>query len=307
MPPSRATACTFVVVLGLAGALATACNSILGNESATFTAAGDASAPVDASPPDSPVISDAADASDGAMVWDASACPSAKGPAMVNVANLFCIDRTEVTIAQYDQFVAAGKPPGSLGEPMPACGFNKSYAPGGQNYDPGLPMSYPVTYVNWCDAFAFCAWAGKRLCGAVGGGADGGATTAAAFATLQNEHYFACSAGGARPYPYGSTYSTTACNGNMNHDMGMPAAELPAGVLATCQGGFSGLFDMVGNVEEWQNGCIASGDAGAGPGDSCLHGTGSFDHGMAACGYVDQDDRNYQYEDVGIRCCASLP
>jgi sulfatase modifying factor 1 len=308
MQPSRATACTLALGLGLFAVLAPACNSILGNENASFFPEADASAVIDASPPDSPTVFDAGTYSGGlAMAGDAAACPSGKGPDMVNVANLFCIDSTEVTVAEYDRFLAAGITPGSMGEPMPACGFNKAYAPSGENYDPGTPMTYPVTYVNWCDAFAFCAWSGKRLCGAVAGGADGGGTTTAAFATLQNEHYYACSAGGTRMYPYGSTYSKTTCNGSMNHGTGMSAAELPAGVLGTCVGGFMGLFDMVGNVEEWQNGCIITGDAGAGPGDTCLHGTGSFAHGTAACGYVDQDDRDYQYGDVGIRCCASMP
>jgi len=299
MQPSRATACTLVAALGPIAALAPACNSILGNDSAEVVPV-DASTSLDAGTPDSPVVSDAPDASDAAMVWDASACPSGKGPVMVNVANLFCIDSTEVTIAQYSQFLTAGKTPGSLGEPMPACAFNKSYTPNGQGYDPGLPITYPVTYVDWCDAFAFCAWSGKRLCGAVGGTADGGATTPAAFATLQNEHYYACSAGGTRMYPYGDTYSATACNGIMPMKVGV---AVPAGILATCEGGFTGLFDMVGNVEEWQNGCAASG----GPTDMCLHGTGSFDYGTPACGYVDQDERNFQHGDVGIRCCASLP
>jgi formylglycine-generating enzyme required for sulfatase activity len=217
---------------------------------------------------------------------------------MVNVGNLFCIDSTEVTVGQYNRFLTAGLTPGSMGEPMPACGFNKSYAPSGQGYDPGTPINYPVTYVNWCDAFAFCAWSGKRLCGVMGGGA----TTATTFATLQNEHYYACSAGGTRMYPYGNTYSLTACNGIMANMGG----ALPASALTTCEGGFSGLFEMVGNVEEWQDGC-AGGGGPMGPMDMCLHGTGSFDYGTPACGYLDQDARNYQFGDVGIRCCASLP
>jgi formylglycine-generating enzyme required for sulfatase activity len=300
MQPSRATACT-IALLVTAAAPAAACNSILGNENASVVlGTADAAAPVDAGPPDSPTPFDAAaqaeaEAGNAAMTGDAAACPSGKGPAMVNVADLFCIDGTEVTIAQYNQFLTAGLNPGTLGEPMPACGFNKSFAPGGPAYDPGLPITYPVTGVNWCEAFAFCAWSGKRLCGAMGGG---GPVTSATFATLQNEHYYACSAGGARMYPYGVTYSSTACNGNKPNNPG----ALPAGALTTCEGGFTGLFDMVGNVEEWQNGCVGGGTSM----DMCLHGTGSFDYGTPACGYVDQNPRDYQFDDVGIRCCANL-
>jgi formylglycine-generating enzyme required for sulfatase activity len=299
MQPPPATACTraLLVAVSVVAVLAPGCNSILGNESASVVPpsadaavidAGlrpEAAAPVDASSSDS-------DAPEASLVGDAGACPQGKGPDMVNVANLFCIDGTEVTIAQYARFLALGLSPGSQKEPAPACSFNASYAPGGTGYDPAAPGSDPVAYVNWCDAFAYCAWAGKRLCGQLGGGA----TTESTFATLENEH-IACSASGTRTYPYGNTFSMTACNGNAPS-----GAVLPAGKLSTCEGGFPGLFDMVGNVEEWQDGCATN----AGPMDSCAHGTGSFEHGVPACAYYDDDARSYQFADVGIRCCASL-
>ena len=299
MQPSRATACT-LVLLGVVAGLGAACNTILGNENASVLTTADAAAPIDAGPPDAPRVDATADAggdadADVVMVGDAAACPSGKGPTMVNVASLFCIDSTEVTVDEYARFLTAAKAPGSLGEPMPACGFNKTYAPSGPGYNPAAPGALPATYVNWCDAFAYCAWAGKRLCGTMGGGA----VTPASFATPQNEHYYACSAAGMLTYPYGNTFSKTACNGDTSGKGG----AVNAGALTTCVGGFPGLFDMVGNVEEWQDGCATN----AGPMDACLHGTGSFAHGTPACGYVDQNPRNWQYYDIGIRCCATLP
>jgi hypothetical protein len=30
--------------------------------------------------------------------------------------------------------------------------------------------NFPITNVDWCDAYAYCAGIGKRLCGKIGGG-----------------------------------------------------------------------------------------------------------------------------------------
>src|SRR5260370_40886093 len=32
------------------------------------------------------------------------------------------------------------------------------------------PGTWPRTSVDWCDALAYCTWAGKHLCGKIGGG-----------------------------------------------------------------------------------------------------------------------------------------
>jgi formylglycine-generating enzyme required for sulfatase activity len=252
-------------------------------------AADDAPANVmDATAPssDGPVV-----ASDGSM--PVPPCPSGRGPSMVRVGG-FCIDSTEVTNGQYNEFLLAGAP--ASGQPS-ECAWNTTYLPGGNWTFVPLQSALPIANVDWCDAYAFCAWAGKRLCGKVGGGA----AAFSQFASPDNEHYAACSAMGTRIYPYGNTFDSAACNG-VDHG---GSRTLPAGSLPGCEGGVAGLFDMSGNVEEWQNAC--NGHTGAG--DACLNGTGAFDYGTdptgTRCDFADNDVRSGQFPDVGIRCCAT--
>jgi formylglycine-generating enzyme len=222
-------------------------------------------------------------------------CPEGRGPTMV-VVDGFCIDSTEVTSTEYNDFLLAG--PAVSGQPS-VCSWNSSYLPGNGWVFSATEATLPIANVNWCDAFAFCKWAGKRLCGEVGGGE----ASFDDFSNPANEHYAACSNAATRIYPYGNTFDSAACNGvdmNTGH-------VVPVGSLAGCQGGVPGLFDMSGNVEEWQNACNGS----TGQSDQCLDGTGAFDYGDpptgTRCDFADSDARNGEFPDVGFRCCASLP
>jgi formylglycine-generating enzyme required for sulfatase activity len=66
----------------------------------------------------------------------------------------FWIDRTEVTNRQYQRCVNGGacSPPRSSGS------YTRDSYYGNPAFD-----DYPVIYVNWNQADAYCAWAGKRL------------------------------------------------------------------------------------------------------------------------------------------------
>jgi hypothetical protein len=137
----------------------------------------------DASPKGDAASSDVADALAGdAGPGDADAtpftpttpCPTTGG-AMINVGT-HCIDSTEVTNTAYEAFVATI--PGDAGavdaSTQPSfCSWNTDLNHIDTFYDRTAPTygQLPVNGVDWCDAYAFCRWAGKRLCG----GRDGGA------------------------------------------------------------------------------------------------------------------------------------
>jgi formylglycine-generating enzyme required for sulfatase activity len=66
----------------------------------------------------------------------------------------FWIDQTIVTNAMYQKCVQAGKC---------AAPSDKSSATRSNYYDNAKFGSYPVIYVSWDDAQAYCAWAGRSL------------------------------------------------------------------------------------------------------------------------------------------------
>ena len=114
-----------------------------------------------------------------------------------------CIDATEVTNVMYGAFLAA-KPSAAL-QPA-ACAWNVDYTPSG---GPPASDTRPVVGVDWCDAWLYCAWSGKRLCGHVG---DGGNNPTDAFANASmSEWYGVCTNGGASAFAYGDTFDGAKC------------------------------------------------------------------------------------------------
>jgi formylglycine-generating enzyme required for sulfatase activity len=199
-----------------------------------------------------------------------------------------CIDSTEVTRAEYKAFLDTNPP--TIGQP-PRCAWNTTFVPtSGWPPDAGSD-DLPVVWVDFCDATAFCKWAGKELCGLM----DGGALPANAFLNPTSEWYFACTHNGDHTYPYGAMLDPTACNGP---DGG---ALAPVGSFKKCEGGYPGLFDMAGNAQEWFNGCTT---ADAATDDDCLLGGGSYQV-PPSCDTAYTAHRAYTFKDLGFRCCAS--
>lgn len=235
-------------------------------------------------------------------------CPTGtKGPVMVRVgsaANSFCIDSTEITVAQYREFTTA-KGNDTSGQP-PQCAWNTDYAAGLGGAD-----DIPIAGIDWCDAYAYCKWAGKRLCGKQQNDKFVGPVTAGNDLGDFNTHEWllACTASGQYLYPYGAIHGPTKCNTGEN-DAGK---TLPVKSKPECVGGYPGIYDMVGNLWEWYDGPCLPPDAGPDAADGgpakheCYVKGGAFlTSGTNINCRVDGRgaSRDRRGQEIGIRCCA---
>lgn len=269
---------------------------VVAEHPARGTTQGDAGAP-DAGDEDA-LDGGRADAGSGAAYRGACRADRS-GPVLVEVpapagatVDSYCVDATEVTNAHYREFLRAHRP---LTTTSAECAWNRTYAPDSVEdcaglYDPAARADFPVVCVDWCDARAYCAWAGKRLCGRIGGGENAYDDWADAD---KDEWMNACSAGGTTDFPYGGTFDP-ACEAR--------SASAPVGTNAACEGGYPGLHDLSGNVDEWEDSCT-SGDFDV----QCRTRGGNF--------YAEQDGlmckgngshyREGTSSTLGFRCCAS--
>jgi sulfatase modifying factor 1 len=200
----------------------------------------------------------------------------------------WCVDTTEVTVRQYAEFLASA--PSPTNQP-PACitwniSFDRTCGSGGEATD----ADDPANCVDWCDANAYCKWAGKRLCGKPGGGQ---VDWSAFGAPNTSEWSWTCTDGGKHPYVYGDLAASGMCvagAADVAHVMSFPRCVVAAGI-----------FDMNGNVAEWENSC----DGNLGGSDSCRRRGGDFGDTAdeAQCYDDSQRRRDARETATGFRCC----
>ncbi|MBX3188284.1 MAG: SUMF1/EgtB/PvdO family nonheme iron enzyme [Labilithrix sp.] len=234
--------------------------------------------------------------------------PNTKGATMVrvgSVANNFCIDSTEVTVKQYREFTeaTAGDAAGQSAE----CAWNTTYAAALGGAD-----DIPIAGIDWCDAKAYCLWAGKRLCGMQVDDKFAGAVDNDNLINFQQHEWLsACTRQGQYLYPYGgAAHLPTACN-TAEREAG---GTVEVGSIPSCTGGYPGIFDMVGNLWEWFDGpCLPAdagpdgGDAGGRAKDECVVKGGAY---VTSGPQIDcrvngrGATRDRRGQEIGIRCCA---
>jgi formylglycine-generating enzyme required for sulfatase activity len=210
----------------------------------------------------------------------------------VSVPGGYAIDSTEATRSQYQAWLDTV--PSTSGQPS-ACAWNSDFTPGAF-WPPGAEGDHPVVAVDWCDAYAYCQAVGKRLCGKIGGGPNAYGDWSD---PSMSQWYAACSSGGQNVYPYGNAFEDAACNGTE----AAVNAMAPVGSFDACESP-EGIFDLSGNVNEWEDSC-------EGPGDEADHYCrirgGSFHAGsnVLSCDSGYDSLRANALEDLGFRCCSS--
>lgn len=228
------------------------------------------------------------------------ACPADMIEAESQDGVSYCIDVGEVTNQYYLAFTKKNSRENYF-ESSPACAGNYTFVSeescGGALTD--VPSrKLPVVCVDYCDAEAYCHVHGKRLCGRVGGTMNNPADDVDPFAS---EWYAACAGPDETLYPYGEVASPSRCNasGYAPDDMGPRDLE----TMSECEGGIAGLFNMSGNVAEWEWSCTSASTSA-----TCSTRGGSFKDGPyeARCAGAIGMQRLDVANDVGFRCCADL-
>jgi hypothetical protein len=225
-------------------------------------------------------------------VQPAVAACTVRGPALAGQTQAFAyIHSLEVRNEDYNVFLAANV---SVATQSAECSWNADFGV------PVQPGNLPRVDVDWCDAKAYCSWAGMQLCGRIGKPGEHVTPIEAGNAAVDQWLAF-CGGKDNTAFPYGNTFNEAACNGPTVPPPASPAA-VPAGSRPGCA--LAGLiFDMSGNVAEWEDACTGY----TGPKETCLARGGSFasptETSVKCSAGGDQPTRDTRRPDLGFRCC----
>ncbi len=211
----------------------------------------------------------------------------------------YAIDAREATGDELGRFFDAVRS-GAYKPSDPRCTWKSKESYGSSHDDcDGRQPSAAAGCTEWCDAVEYCAWAGKRLCGKIGGGVAKQSETRDPH---KSQWTRACvgTRASAAVFPYGDQSQVGRCN---TKEIGLQRPNAP-GSLAQCSGSPTDLFDMSGNVGEWEDSC----DLTVGNHGVCDIRGGSYKHPIdqTGCSADVLGDAEIPYDDVGVRCCKDL-
>jgi formylglycine-generating enzyme len=217
----------------------------------------------------------------------------------------FWIEQTEVTVDEYAGWLS-DVPDGAVQWETAWCKWKKERSRPLDRAADGCAADIPsfdtqafgprkpVRCVDFCDAEAFCAYAGKRLC--YGGGSRGVQGPRG----VPKEWLLACTNGFTTVYPWGNLPDGNDCNVNSGEQV-----PYEVGRQAQCQSP-SGVADLLGNVAEWTLSCSFVQPGQQDVPTSCLVHGGAFDQPLEACAAETNLPNDTRRIDIGFRCCEDL-
>ncbi len=223
------------------------------------------------------------------------------------------IDSTEVTVEQYRTWLEAASEGNIDWEPT-WCAWKTSRSNPIDTQDDSCVAELfpfdsqpfaarkPMRCVDFCDAEAFCEWAGKHLC------YDYSALGTQGPRNNAEEWQLACSNGFTSRFPWGNA-AESGCNvGQTRDDCVGPDGTCGPSLVGDSRSCVNehGVVDLLGNVAEWVFSCnFVDPHAPAGP-TGCMTRGGGYDMPLAPCDVENIRSNDTRAPDLGFRCCADL-